>query len=216
MQKFFLGNATIIMGLLIIVGCNRSVEKDPMPPETEIPKIEGVEVEVGSNKPEPNREYNITIKDVDYELIHEKEQSIIRIKDAEIFETNTSDFYHTAEYYRQKGDEETAYIYDHQNEYEKAVQRYENIVDSLSSLPKNTQINIETHLHNFNMTPEENMEITEIRANNLLERFLNEEKLSHLSFSAKGFGDTISAYPNTNEEFRWKNNRVELILSPEK
>lgn len=213
-NRFFKG-AFILTGFLLVAACSdrgNEIETKPV----ELPIIKGNEVEVG-NKPLIEADYqHIVIKNVSYKLIHEKDSAIIRILDTEIFDINTPDFYKTAEYYEQIGDDKTASYYRHQKVNEKAVKKFSNIVEALATLPAKTSIEIQTHLHNMDAPSEKINEITEARAKKLLERFSNEEKLSHISFSAKSFGDTAPVYPNNDVEFRINNSRIDLVVTQEK
>ncbi len=213
-NRFFKG-AFILTGFLLVAACSdkgNEIETKPV----ELPIIKGNEVEVG-NKPIIEADYqDIMIKNVDYHFIHEKDSAIIRIKDTEIFDVNTPDFYQTTEYYEQVGDDETASYYSHQKVYEKAVKKFSNIVEALATLPAKTSIEIQAHLHNMDAPSEKINEITEARAIKLLDRFSNEEKLSHISFSAKSFGDTAPVYPNNDVEFRINNSRIDLVVRREK
>ena len=79
------------------------------------------------------------------------------------------------------------------------------------------EIIISGHTDDVPMNNEEfrsNWELSVIRAVNFLGYILENENLDRSNFSAKGFGEYRPSVPNTSDENRTKNRRVEVLVLP--
>ncbi|WP_299086824.1 OmpA family protein [uncultured Metabacillus sp.] len=108
--------------------------------------------------------------------------------------------------------DEVLFNYDQAEFYEKAEASLRELDHVFAALPSNTTIIIEAHLDD-RADNEFNLQLTKKRANRLLHRFNENEKLSHLSFSAVGAGEDKPIVPNDgNAENHQLNRRIDFVI----
>jgi len=91
---------------------------------------------------------------------------------------------------------------------------------NVSAIAKGFRIDVKGHTDDTGKAltkegrAEYNMKLSQARADEIAKFLVNELGVDRANITAKGFGDTQPLYPNSSDENRAKNRRVELVCTP--
>lgn len=88
------------------------------------------------------------------------------------------------------------------------------IIDELEALPVGTIVHINGHTDNVG-NPTYNIDLSEKRAESVLQYINKYGIVDHLKISTYGFGEREPRFPNNSELERAQNRRVEIVVNPE-